>query len=212
MVSGGIEATVQDVPGRRIGLGIPQSGPMDAQAFEAGNLLAGNNTETEGLEIVTLPGAGCKFIFHVPCVVAVTGKSVTVKVNREPVPMWARLVVPAKGTLEIGGEPSDGFRVYLAVRGGFPEIPQYLGSKSTSMGLGGYQVSLGHIQSKPGTHSCNRGERSNPVTRSPSAIVCQTLLGYRNPFRSRSKRYSFLYTTKTGSSMSSLVRMTTKNF
>ena len=30
-------------------------------------------------------------------------------------------------------------RAYLAVQGGFPEIPTYLGSKATSMGLGGYQ-------------------------------------------------------------------------
>lgn len=145
MVSGGIEATVQDLPGRRIGLGMPRSGPMDVQAFKAANLLAGNRPETEGLEIVTLPGVGSKFTFHVPCVVAVTGKAVTVQVNRELAPMWARLVIPAKGTLEIGGEPSSGFRVYLAVRGGFPQVPQYLGSKSTSMGLGGYQVSLGYI-------------------------------------------------------------------
>ncbi|KAH0835743.1 allophanate hydrolase subunit 2-domain-containing protein [Lanmaoa asiatica] len=139
VVAGGIEATVQDLPGRRIGLGMPRSGPMDVRAFKGANIIAGNHPETESLEIVTLPGVGCKFTFHVPCVVAVTGKSITVKVNRERAPMWARLVVPAEGTLEIGGEPSNGFRVYLAVRGGFPEVPWYLGSKSTSMGLGGYQ-------------------------------------------------------------------------
>ncbi|KAG6373685.1 allophanate hydrolase subunit 2-domain-containing protein [Boletus reticuloceps] len=139
VVSGGIEATIQDLPGRRIGLGMPQSGPMDPQAFKAANVLVGNHPETESLEIVTLPGVGCKFTFHVSCLVAVTGKAVAVKVNRELVPMWARLVVPAKGILEIAGELSNGFRVYLAIRGGFPEVPQYLGSKSTSMGLGGYQ-------------------------------------------------------------------------
>lgn len=122
---------------------MPQSGPMDAQAFKVANVLAQNHPETEGLEIITLPRVGCKLTFHVPCVVAVTGKAVTVKVNQEQVPMWARLVVPAEGTLEIGGgAPNNGFRAYLAVRGGFPEVPQYLGSKSTSMGLGGYQVSL----------------------------------------------------------------------
>ncbi|KAG9312717.1 putative urea carboxylase [Chiua virens] len=142
VVSGGIETSVQDLPGRRVGLGIPPSGPMDAQAFMAANCLVGNHLETEGLEIVTLPRVGCKFTFHVPCVVAVTGKAVTVKVDRKPAPMWGRLVIPAKGTLEVGGEgreTSNGFRVYLAVRGGFPEVPQYLGSKSTSIGLGGYQ-------------------------------------------------------------------------
>ncbi|KAF9233046.1 allophanate hydrolase subunit 2-domain-containing protein [Melanogaster broomeanus] len=140
VVLGGIETTIQDLPGRRIGLGMPRSGPMDFQCFQAANIIAGNTPETAGLEIVTLPGAGCKFTFHVPCVVAITGKTVAVKVNRVEAPMWARLVIPAKGTLEIsGGSGSTGFRVYLAVRGGFPEVPKYLGSKSTSMGLGGYQ-------------------------------------------------------------------------
>ncbi|KIJ67378.1 hypothetical protein HYDPIDRAFT_84744 [Hydnomerulius pinastri MD-312] len=140
VILGGIDTTIQDLPGRLIGLGMPRSGPMDSQAFKAANILAGNPPETEGLEIVVLPGVGCKFTFHVPCVVAITGKSVTVKVNREEVPMWARLVIPAKGSLEIsGGGGNPGFRVYLAVRGGFPEVPKYLGSKSTSMGLGGYQ-------------------------------------------------------------------------
>ena len=32
-----------------------------------------------------------------------------------------------------------GFRTYVAVQGGLPDVPEYLGSKSTSMGFGGYQ-------------------------------------------------------------------------
>lgn len=48
---------------------------------------------------------------------------------------------PWQGTLELsGGGGATGFRAYLAVRGGFPEVPKYPGSKSTSMGLGCYQV------------------------------------------------------------------------
>jgi urea carboxylase len=132
--------TIQDLPGRRIGLGIPQSGPMDSQAFSAANILAGNTPETEALEIVTLPGAGCKLKFHSFAIVAITGKPATVKINGEQVSMWARLTVPKNAVLDIAGLPSPGFRVYLAMRGGFPEVPQYLGSKSTSMGFGGYQV------------------------------------------------------------------------
>jgi urea carboxylase len=139
VLSAGIEMTIQDLPGRRIGLGIPQSGPMDSQAFSAANILAGNTPETEALEIVTLPGAGCKLKFHSFAIVAITGKSATVKINGEQVSMWARLTVSKNAVLDIAGLPSPGFRVYLAMRGGFPEVPQYLGSKSTSMGLGGYQ-------------------------------------------------------------------------
>lgn len=139
VLSAGIEMTIQDLPGRRIGLGIPQSGPMDSQAFSAANILAGNTPETEALEIVTLPGAGCKLKFHCFAIVAITGKSASVKINGEQVSMWARLTVAENATLDITGLPGPGFRVYLAIRGGFPEVPQYLGSKSTSMGLGGYQ-------------------------------------------------------------------------
>ncbi|KAH7919924.1 hypothetical protein BV22DRAFT_1022136 [Leucogyrophana mollusca] len=140
VTSGGIETTIQDLPGRKVGLGIPRSGPMDPQAFAAANILVGNSPETEALEIVTLPGAECKLRFHIPAVVALTGKSVVVKIDGKQVDMWAKNVVPANGRLELGGGGgSPGFRIYLGIRGGFPEIPRYLGSKSTSMGLGGYQ-------------------------------------------------------------------------
>ncbi|KAG2148952.1 allophanate hydrolase subunit 2-domain-containing protein [Suillus clintonianus] len=139
VLSAGIEMTIQDLPGRHMGMGMPQSGPMDSQAFSAANILVGNTPETEALEIVTLPGAGCKLKFHSFATVAITGKPATVKINGENVSMWARLTISENTTLDIGGLPGPGFRVYLAIRGGFPEVPQYLGSKSTSMGLGGYQ-------------------------------------------------------------------------
>ncbi|EGN97307.1 hypothetical protein SERLA73DRAFT_169686 [Serpula lacrymans var. lacrymans S7.3] len=140
VISGGVETTIQDLPGRRIGFGIPRSGPMDSQAFSTANLLVGNMPETEALEIVTLPGADFRLRFLVSAVVAVTGKSVPVKIDGKEVEMWTRLVVPADGRLVIGSnQTSAGLRVYLAIRGGFPEVPEYLGSKSTSMGTGGYQ-------------------------------------------------------------------------
>lgn len=52
--------------------------------------------------------------------------------------------VVAGEKLAIGGpraseDDSGGLRAYLAIFGGLPGIPQYLGSKSTSMGTGGYQ-------------------------------------------------------------------------
>ncbi|KAF8152450.1 hypothetical protein B0H34DRAFT_725694, partial [Crassisporium funariophilum] len=58
--------------------------------------------------------------------------------------MWLRFVVPQDGELRfeagLGGE-GGGFRVYVCVRGGLPGFRVYLGSKSTYMGLGGYQHS-----------------------------------------------------------------------
>lgn len=144
--SAGLETTIQDLPGRHIGMGLPRSGPMDSLAFMTANVLVGNLPATEGLEVVVVPGSSFSVLFHVPTVVAVTGKESIVKVNGKGICMWSSTCVPAGKHLEIVGKVSGpntgGFRVYVAIRGGFPSISNYLGSKSTSMGLGGYQVRI----------------------------------------------------------------------
>ncbi|TFK35167.1 allophanate hydrolase subunit 2-domain-containing protein [Crucibulum laeve] len=143
ILSTGIDSSIQDLPGRTIGLGIPRSGPMDSLAFSAANILVGNSPATEGLEIVVVPGVAFCTQFFVPTVVCVTGKDVLVKVDDQLVEMWSRIRIPAGGKLKLDAKPAGenitGFRVYVAVLGGFPDVPSYLGSKSTSMGLGGYQ-------------------------------------------------------------------------
>ena len=55
--------------------------------------------------------------------------------------MWSRLVVGKGQILKLGRVASDGTRAYLAVKGGFPQIPKFLGSKSTApeLGIGGVQ-------------------------------------------------------------------------
>jgi hypothetical protein len=120
---------------------------MDSLAFRAGNILVGNPPTTEGLEIVILPGVGFALEFFVPTVIAITGREVSVTVDNKVVDTWSRIIVPSGGKLRLAVDPknsasSTGFRVYFCVRGGFPSIPTYLGSKSTSMGLGGYQVRI----------------------------------------------------------------------
>ena len=146
----GIETTIQDLPGRTLALGIPRSGPMDNLSFAIGNILVGNAQTTEGLEIIVVPGVGCAFRFYVPTVVAVTGRDVLVKIDGMTVPMWSRIIVPGNGTLMLEARSLDtsstGFRSYLNIRGGLPDVPAYLGSKSTSMGLGGYQVRLNIVR------------------------------------------------------------------
>ncbi|KAM5536440.1 hypothetical protein V8D89_009876 [Ganoderma adspersum] len=136
VLSAWLETTVQDYPGRRIGLGIPRSGPMDFLAFRTANILVGNDPGTEGLELTL---TGCRLLFHTTAVVAVTGASAKVTVDGKEVRMWERIIVPAGAKFVVGTAQRTGMRAYLAVRGGFPEIPKYLGSKSTSMGMGGYQ-------------------------------------------------------------------------
>lgn len=126
---------------------------MDPIAFQAGNIIVGNSLGREGLEIVVPPtGGGTKFaaIFHVQASIAVTGAQSVVTIDGECVPMWGRLAVPAGTKLSIGGpmpeenssQTGGGLRAYLNISGGFPGVPEYLGSKSTSIGIGGYQVMI----------------------------------------------------------------------
>ncbi|KAJ7500978.1 allophanate hydrolase subunit 2-domain-containing protein [Mycena galericulata] len=141
VLAAAIETTVQDFPGRTTRLGIPRSGPLDSISFRAANILVDNPIGMEGLEMIVLPGSPSTFQFHVAAVVAVTGKDVLVNVNGQEVDIWSRIIVPAGGKLSLSAKPvaTAGLRTYLAVRGGFPFVPKYLGSKSTSFGLGGFQ-------------------------------------------------------------------------
>lgn len=139
--------SIQDFPGRTIGLGIPRSGPMDELAFRIGNILVGNPQGTEGIEMVLLTEmAPVSIFFFCKAIIAVTGRNVEISTNGSLQQSWSRIAIPEKTTLKIKAHVSGeshstaGFRVYLCVYGGFPGIPTYLGSKSTSVGLGGYQA------------------------------------------------------------------------
>lgn len=110
---------------------------MDSLAHQVANLLVSNLPGTEALEITLV---GCRLLFHVPTVIAITGAPVKATLNGKSLNQWTRVFVPPGAKLSIGTIDQAGFRAYLAIKGGFPDVPAYLGSKSTSMGLGGYQV------------------------------------------------------------------------
>ncbi|VDB91707.1 unnamed protein product [Peniophora sp. CBMAI 1063] len=142
----GLSTLVQDLPGRPTMLrGIPPSGAMDGRAHSAANLLVGNPKETEALEVISVRGAAVRLKFWSEAVVGVAGGHPGIQIHIDGCPvadMWSRVHVEANSVLElVEGERGDGggFRTYIAVHGGFPDIPVYLGSKSTSMGFGGYQ-------------------------------------------------------------------------
>ncbi|BGO94863.1 hypothetical protein NBRC10512_002530 [Rhodotorula toruloides] len=140
VVDGGLSTTVQDGRPRLLpgGDGIPRSGFSDELAAKAVNLLVGNPEETEVFE-ATVSGPSLKF--STAAVVAVCGATAEIFLDDKPKPMWTRFVVPAGSTVEVGGCEGTGNRVYIAVRGGFPEVPLFLGSKSTftAAKLGGIQ-------------------------------------------------------------------------
>ncbi|EXJ84743.1 hypothetical protein A1O3_05415 [Capronia epimyces CBS 606.96] len=136
---GGMYTTVQDLPGRPgFSNGIPVSGPMDSVSFRIANMLVGNEECVEALEITH---AGPRFVIHGGAIIALCGADFDFTINGQKAAMWTRHVVPADSQLVIGSRTGAGCRVYLAIRGGLPNVGSYLGSKSTTPTLnwGGYQ-------------------------------------------------------------------------
>jgi biotin-dependent carboxylase-like uncharacterized protein len=134
---GGIQSTVQDYPGRR-GMqaqGFFPAGPMDHFAHRAANLLVGNAESGATLEITL---GGFRLRLDDEATVALCGADAPVTADGESLTLWESHRLPAGAELAVGITPGPGFRVYLAVDGGF-DVPQLFGSRATyTMGaLGG---------------------------------------------------------------------------
>lgn len=135
----GTYTTIQDGHGReRFGGGVPHGGPADSLHFQLANIVVGNDRITEALEI---SAKGPKIKFHTAAVICLTGASFVFKVNKMNVPMFTELFIPGGSTVHVGGSQGNGARAYLAIKGGFPGVAKYLGSKSCTptLGLGGHQ-------------------------------------------------------------------------
>jgi 5-oxoprolinase (ATP-hydrolysing) subunit C len=137
IVEPGIQATVQDYPGRR-GMqaqGFFPAGPMDHLAHRAANLLVGNPASAATLEI-TLGNFRARL--DADATIAVCGAEAAVTVDGDEVAVWESHRVPAGAELAIGIAPGAGFRFYLAIDGGL-DVPLLFGSRATyTMGaLGG---------------------------------------------------------------------------
>ncbi|EXA41867.1 hypothetical protein NW761_009192 [Fusarium oxysporum] len=135
----GVSTTIQDYPGRvSVGHGVPPGGPMDDLSARIANILVGND---EGVELLEVTLSGPKLLFHEAAIVSVCGAELPIAVDGSAQPLWSRLVVKQGQILSLGKVTGSGARAYLAVRGGFPDVPAFLGSKSTApeLGFGGYQ-------------------------------------------------------------------------
>lgn len=135
VIEPGLLTTVQD--GGRWGwarYGVPPSGPLDAAAFHAANLLVGNAPNAAALEL-TLTGPTLRAAW--PCLVAVCGAEFAVWIGTLPVPTWHACLMRA-GQLLRFGERRSGARAYLAVSGGLA-LPEFLGAQATYLpgGFGG---------------------------------------------------------------------------
>src|SRR5262249_58593082 len=118
-------------------VGIPESGPMDREAFVLANRLVGNTDGESGLEC-TLAGPRVEFTDERS--MAVTGAEMPVTLNGAAAPRWQAFGVKAGDSLKLGFA-KNGVRSYLAVSGGI-DTPPSLGSRSTYLrgqmgGLGG---------------------------------------------------------------------------
>ncbi|KAI5456684.1 allophanate hydrolase subunit 2-domain-containing protein [Mariannaea sp. PMI_226] len=139
VIDPGVFTTIQDYPGRiAVGHGVPPGGPMDDLSARVANILVGNDS---GVELFEVTLSGPELLFHVAAVVAVCGAELPVTIDGASHPMWSRIVINRGQKLKLGKVTGDGIRTYLAVKGGLPQVPKFLGSKSTApeLGFGGVQ-------------------------------------------------------------------------
>lgn len=143
----GLQPLLQDEgrPGHG-NLGVSAGGAVDLPAMRLANRLVGNPTDTAVLE---LPYGGLSARARGPIVVAVTGARTPVTVRRGD--HRINIVDQRPIALDDGdelriGAPAAGFRVNLAVRGGFAVDP-VLGSLSTDTlaGLGPDPIGAGDV-------------------------------------------------------------------
>ena len=125
----GTQTTIQDFPGRTgfWDIGVPPSGPFDNFSFRYANRIVGNDDKAAGLEIAI---AGPTLRFNADATIALCGAEIDAFLDGESIEMNEAVSVKAGSTLKLKKVHNQGFRSYLAVRGGF-DVPEYLGSRST---------------------------------------------------------------------------------
>ncbi len=125
--------------------GVPTSGPMDAFAFQAANLLVGNPPEAAALELGSGDLALCAAR---ECVIAGAGAGFNLSVQDRQVPLWDSCFVRRNWIIRLKWS-GTGVWAYLAVSGGF-DVPPVLGSRSTYLrgrfgGLEGRLLQAGDV-------------------------------------------------------------------
>jgi biotin-dependent carboxylase-like uncharacterized protein len=140
----GLFTTVQDL-GRYgyLKFGVPISGAMDTFSLVAANLLVENNPNDACLEITLI---GPELLALANTQIAVTGGSISLKIDGESAPMWQTLEIK-EGDVISFGKMNSGCRAYMAIAGGI-KTPIILGSRSTYVrgefgGLNGRQLKDG---------------------------------------------------------------------
>jgi urea carboxylase len=125
----GTQTSVQDYPGRTgyWDIGVPPSGPIDNFSFRYANKIVGNSEKASGLEIAI---AGPTLRFNCDSLIALCGAQIDASLDGETIKMNEAVAIKAGSVLKLKKVHNEGFRTYLALRGGF-DLPEYLGSCST---------------------------------------------------------------------------------
>lgn len=129
IVEAALFTTVQDAG--RCGwqaFGVPVSGPMDAFALRAANLLVDNPPACAALEIGI---TSAEFYCHADSLVAVCGAGFRLLVDNRSLPLWMSVYVRAGSFLRVE-KAGDGNWAVLAVHGGI-QTPPVLGSRATTL-------------------------------------------------------------------------------
>jgi KipI family sensor histidine kinase inhibitor len=133
----GFLTTIQDA-GRNghLQYGVPQTGAMDSYSMKLANLLTGNQENTPVLEITQSPHL---FRIMKDCLVAFTGGGLQPIADGNELPLFECLFIKEGTTIELKKQ-IPGFRLYMAVGGGF-EAERFLGSCSTDITIsaGGFK-------------------------------------------------------------------------
>ncbi|PPK67800.1 biotin-dependent carboxyltransferase family protein [Actinokineospora auranticolor] len=170
-------ALVQDLgrPGNAH-LGVPPSGALDEPSLRLANRLVGNPEDAAGIETVL---GGLRVRASAPCTVAVTGPSVSVRLDGLLVDSHSPLFLGAGAELEIGS-PWRGLRCYLAVSGGVA-VDRQLGSRSTDIlsGIGPAPLRVGDVLPLGAVVEVPVGADVVCAVRAPEELVVPLLLGPR---------------------------------
>lgn len=138
----GIHTTIQDLgrPGY-MKYGIPPSGVADRFSAKVANLLVGNDPGAALLETALFR---LELLALEDLIVAITGGNLSPELNGAPLPMWQVLPLKKGDRLSFRGR-KEGFRSYLALRGGFSGF-MALNSRSVYIrGLMGKMLQVGEV-------------------------------------------------------------------
>lgn len=156
VINPGLLTTVQD-SGRKgyQKQGIPVSGVMDTDAYEAANALVRNSENAAVLEMTVWGGS---FSFTGDAICALTGADMQPVLDGKAVPMYQAFQVHDGSRLDLH-PVSNGCRTYLAVSGGI-DVPVVMGSRSTYRkcligGFEGRELRAGDILSVGETEADN---------------------------------------------------------